>query len=211
MNDRPPQRSRQGRPELPTDEDTVGGRLRALRKLAKIDQEEASQVFGVSRTQVSKYETNGHAPPDYVIARAAQHFGVTEAFIRYGDTDSRMARVVGRVGAGGHVEAIEQPPWRHVEVPASWHDAIALEVDGLSCWPIYDEGDDIVVRGERRLIDAEIQGKMCVVETVDGLGLVKRVRRGTMPGTFTLESPNAPPIEDVQLASARPVRLHVPH
>lgn len=202
--------ARPGRPELPTDEDTPGGRLRALRKMARLDQQELADDLGVSRTQISKYETNGHPMPDYIIERAAQNFGVTPAFIRYGDTENRMARVVGRVGAGGHVEAIEAPPWRHVEVPASWRDAIALEVSGTSCWPIYDDGDDIVVRGARRLIEEEIIGRMCVVETTDGLGLVKRVRRGTRPGLFTLESPNAPPIEDVQLSSARPVKFHAP-
>lgn len=206
----PPIRTRQGRPELPVDEDTPGGRLRALRRLAKMTQEDLAQVMGVERPQVSKYETGSDEMRDYALERASQHFGVTPAFIRYGDTDARMARVVGKVGAGGHVEAIEQPPWRHIEVPASWEDAVALEIEGLSCWPIYDDGDDIVVRGGRRLVEDEILNRMCVVETQDGLGLVKRVRRGSAAGSYTLESPNAPPIEDVLLASARPVKLHVP-
>lgn len=205
-----PARTRQGRPELPVDENTPGGRLRALRQMAKMNQEDLAEVLGVGRPQISKYENGTDEMRDYAIERASQHFGVTPAFIRYGDTDARMARVVGRVGAGGHVEAIEQPPWRHLEVPASWEDALALEIDGNSCWPMYEDGDDIVVRGERRLILDEILGKMCVVETSDGLGMVKRVRKGSEPGTFTLESPNAPPIEDVVLSSARPVKLHVP-
>lgn len=204
-----PIRARQGRPELPVDENTPGGRLRALRQMAKMSQEDLAQVLGVGRPQISKYENGTDEMRDYTIERASQHFGVTPAFIRYGDTEARMARVVGKVGAGGHVEAIEQPPWRHIEVPASWHDALALEIEGTSCWPMYDDGDDIVVRGERRLILEEILGKMCVVETSDGLGLVKRVRKGSAIGLFTLESPNAPPIEDVVLSSARPVRLHV--
>lgn len=207
----PPSRNRPGRPDLGADEATPGGRLRALRKASKLNQEEIADILGVERPQISKYENGKNAMPDYVIERASQYFGVTAAFIRYGDTDERMAKVVGLVGAGGHVEAIEQPPWRYVEVPASWHDAIALQVDGTSCWPVYDDGDDIVVRGPRRLLEEEIYGRMCVVETSDGLGLVKRVRRGSAHGLFTLESPNAPPIEDVRLASARPVKLHVPH
>lgn len=203
-------RPRQGRPELPVEENSPGGRLRALRKMARMTQEDLAQVLGVERPQVSKYETGVDEMRDYIIDRASQHFGVTPAFIRYGDTDARMAKVVGKVGAGGHVEAIEQPPWRHIEVPASWDDALALEIEGNSCWPMYDDGDDIVVRGPRRLVLEEVLGKMCVVETADGLGLVKRLRRGSQSDLFTLESPNAPPIEDVPLASARPVRLHVP-
>lgn len=196
-----------GRPSLPVDESTAGGRLRALRQGAKKGQEEVANSLGVSRTNLSKYETNIHPIPDHVLERASQLFGVTPAFIRYGDTENRMVVVSGRVGAGAHVEAIEDPPWRYVEVPASWSDAAALEVDGLSCYPIYEDRDIIIVRGQRRLLEDEFLGKFCVVETVDGLGLVKRVRRGSSPGLYTLESPNAPSIEDVMLGSARPVRM----
>lgn len=199
-----------GRPETPVDGSTLGGRLRSLRKLAGMDQQAAADRLGVSRTQISKYETNGHAVPDHVIARAADLFGVSPAFLRYGDLDNHMAKVIGRVGAGGHIEAVQDEQTRYVEVPASWHDAVALEVSGTSCWPVYDDGDDIVIRGDRRLVESEILGRMCVVETADGLGLVKRVRRGAKPGTYTLESPNAPSIEDVELVSARPVKLHAP-
>lgn len=198
-----------GRPESQVDETTVGGRLRALRKGARKGQEEVADDLGVTRSTLSRYETNEYPVPDHVIERAAQLYIVTPAYIRYGDTTSRMARVFGRVGAGAQVEAIEQPPWRFVEVPASWEDAVALEVTGLSCYPTYDDGDDIVIRGERRIVESEILGRMCVVETADGLGLVKRVRRGKTPGLFNLESPNAPTIEDVPLLSARPVRMHL--
>lgn len=208
----PPPKPRLGRRigGQPVEEDTPGGRLRALRIAAGESQDVLAGQLNISRTQVTKYENDQHAMPDHVLSAAARHFGVTESFLRYGDVDGRLAKVVGIVGAGGHVEAIEQPPWRYVEVPAGWTDAVALQIQGLSCYPMYDDGDDIVIRGERRLEPDEILNRMCVVETQDGLGLVKRVRRGSRPGVFTLESPNAPPIEDVALSSARPVRLHVP-
>lgn len=206
----PPIPSRRGRKALPTDEATPGGRLRALREGAKLDQEAFGGAIGVTRTMVSKYESNAHQMPDYLIERAAQRFGVTPSYLRYGDISSRMAPVVGFVGAGARVEAIQHAPSRFVEVPASWEDAFALEVQGLSCYPIYDEGDLIVVRGDRSLNEADFLGKMSVVETSDGIGLVKRVRRGKTPGCYDLESQNAPTLEDVPLVSARPVRLHFP-
>lgn len=198
-----------GRPEAQVDESTAGGRLRLLRKGARKGQEEAAEELGITRSTLSRYETNEYPVPDHVVERAAQLYIVTPAYIRYGDTSSRMAQVRGRVGAGAQIEAIEQPPWRFVEIPASWDDAVALEVSGLSCYPTYDNGDDIVIRGERRLVEGEILGRMCVVETADGLGLVKRVRRGQTPGLFNLESPNAPTLEDVPLVSARPVKMHL--
>lgn len=196
-----------GRPPLPVDEATPGGRLRALRIGAKLGQEDLAVDLGVSRTNISKYEAGFQQMPDYVLERASQRFAVTQAFIRYGETDERMVQVRGKVGAGAHIEAIDAPPWRYVEVPASWTDAIALQVDGVSNWPVYEDGDFLVIRGEQRLREDECLGKMCVVETADGLGLVKRVRRGSTPGLYTLESVNAPPLEDVPLISARPVRL----
>lgn len=199
-----------GRPALPVDEATPGGRLRALRSGAKMTQEDLASRLHVERAAVSRYETGGIAGiPDHIIERAAQVFGVTPAFLRYGDTESRMVPVRGRVGAGSHVEAIEAPPWRFVEIPASWDDALALEIEGTSAYPLYEDKDVIVVRGEHRLIEGEFVGKMCLVETRDGLGLVKRVRRGSASGLYTLESLNAPPIEDVTLFSARPVKLHL--
>lgn len=204
-----PPRMKRGRPSLPIDEATPGGRLRALREGAGIGQEELAADVRVTRPMISRYESGAHAMPDHVVERIAQRFGVTPAFIRYGDVSSHMAPVIGFVGAGARVEAIEQSPSRFVEVPASWQDAAALEIKGLSCYPIYDEGDMIVVRGEQRLSEPEILGKMCVVETADGVGLVKRVRRGATPGCYDLESPNAPTLEDVPLTSARPVRMHV--
>jgi repressor LexA len=196
-----------GRPALPVDETTPGGRLRALRVGAKKGQEELASDLGVSRTQVTKYEAGHHPMPDYVVERAGQVFGVTAGFIRYGETDSRMVQVRGKVGAGAHVEAVDAPPWRYVEVPASWTDAVALVIDGLSNYPVYEDGDIIIVRGEQRLNEEEFLGKMAVVETMDGYGLLKRVRRGSAAGLYTLESVNAPPLEDISLASARPVKM----
>ncbi len=159
---------------------------------------------------ISKYESGLHEIPDHFIERASQHFGVTPAFIRYGDTENRMAQVAGLVGAGGRIEAIHLPPFRYVEVPASWRDAYALEISGTSGFPLYAEGDVVVIRGEQRLLEEEFLNRMAVVETDDGMGLLKRVRRGSGPGLYTLESLNAPPIEDVRLHSARPVRAHLP-
>lgn len=174
-----------------------------------MDQEALAADLGVTRPMISRYETGHHQLPDYIVERASQVFAVTAAFIRYGDTENRMVQVRGRVGAGAHIEAIEAPPWRYVEVPASWQDALAVEVVGLSCYPVYEDGDVIVARGEQRLLEDEFLGKMCIVESADGLGLVKRVRRGSAPGIYTLESPNAPPIEDVPLLSARPVKMRL--
>jgi transcriptional regulator with XRE-family HTH domain len=191
------------------DQSTLAGRLKALRVNQGVRQEELADIIGVSRPQYSKYESGSHEPPEYVIARIADHYAVSPSFLRYGASDSRVIPVTGLVGAGAQIEAREIHSDRVVEIPASWTDATAYEVHGLSCWPIYDEHDVIVIRGEQRFNEQECLGRMCIVETVDGIGMVKRLRRGSAPGLYTLESPNAPAIEDVTLTSARPVRLHL--
>ncbi len=199
---------RPGRPELPVNEATAGGRLRALRKGSKLSQDEAGELLHVDRSMISKYESGEHEMSDDFVERVSQQFGVTPAFIRYGDTEARMAQVRGLVGAGGRIEAIDRPPWRYVEVPASWRDAVGFEISGTSGYPLYADGDIVVVRGAQRLEETEFLGRMAVVETADGLGMLKKVRRGSEPGLYTLDSLNAPPIEDVALFSARPVRMH---
>ena len=207
---RPPKNRAPGRKSLAIDASTPGGRLYSLRKRGRMTQDDLAGFLGVSRTQISKYERDeGKGIPDYVVKRAALKFGVHPSWIRYGDAEGRMARVVGKVGAGGHVDAIAYDAGREIEIPESWSDATALEIDGTSCWPIYEDGDIIIVRGERRLIEHEVIGRMCVIETEDGRGLVKRLQRGREAGLYKLESPNAPLIEGVRVISARPVRMHL--
>ena len=152
----PSTRAPQGRKSQAQDDSTLGGRLFGLRSRAGMTQDDLADVLGVSRTQVSKYERDEAMVPDPVIMRAALRFSVTPAWIRYGDTEGRMTRVIGSVGAGGHVEAIAFEDGRQVEIPASWSDAVALQVDGLSCWPTYDNGDIIIVRGEQRLTELSV-------------------------------------------------------
>jgi hypothetical protein len=47
--------------------------------------------------------------------------------------------------------------------------------------------------------------KDCVVKTDQGEGFVKKLVNGSNPGTFTLISYNAAPIENVRLIWAAPV------
>lgn len=128
-----------------------------------------------------------------------------------GDADNpvQLVRVplAGRVGAGAQVEALEGRP-ATIGAPIAWSDATAFLVVGDSCYPTYEDGDFILVRGPRRLVPDECEGKMCVVETEDGRGLVKRVFDDGR-GTFQLESPNAQPLRRIGLVAARPVKLRL--
>lgn len=124
-----------------------------------------------------------------------------------------MVKIVGRVGAGARVEAIEDMSQEPIALPGELEDASAYWVEGDSCSPVFEPGDVLVVRGPGRADEGEFLNRYCVVETDDGLGWVKRVTRGmTVPGRgrlYNLESDNADPIQNQQIKSARPVLLRL--
>ena len=177
----------------------------------KMTQAQLADALHTTGSTVSRYETNDIPVPEFMVDRLAQLARVTKGYVRDGDTSSRLAPVIGYVGAGAEV----YPPDNDVhlggiEVPASWMDAVALEIRGDSCLPVYAEGGLIVVRGEQRFDPEEALRKMCVLELEDGRGLVKELRRTADPHHFDLWSPNSAPIEDVRIASARPVKAYFP-
>lgn len=58
-------------------DNTIGGRIRAIRKKLRMTQSEFAEVLGVSNTSVSTYETGEHAPPVALLSRIATAGGVS--------------------------------------------------------------------------------------------------------------------------------------
>lgn len=190
---------------------TIGFRLRHLRTRARMTQDDLAEAAHTTKATISRYETNGFDPPDPVVERLADIFRVTKAYIRDGDETSRRAPIVGTVGAGAEVLPLDDDlDLGGIEVPASWHDAIALQISGDSMLPIYQDGGLLIVRGEQHFDPTTALGRICEVRTDDGRSLVKEVRRGANLGRFDLISLNAAPIENVKLVFARPVRAYYP-
>lgn len=204
-----------GRPPKQVAVDTVGGRLQRLRLDHQLSQEDLASILGITRTMISKYEDNTHPMTPEALRKVAGRFEVTPSFILFGDVVEyahRAAPIVGRVGAGAEVEAIQEANPEYVEVPADFDGGRAFRVEGDSCLPIFEPGDVLVVK-DHAPSEGEFLNRFCVVETTDGLGYVKRVVRGaTVPGRgqlYTLESPNADEITNIQIRSARPVQLRI--
>ncbi|MEJ0095731.1 MAG: S24 family peptidase [Methylocella sp.] len=119
-------------------------------------------------------------------------------------------RVVGRIGAGAEIlpefEQIPADGIYEIEVPfpiAS--DAIAFQVEGDSMWPRYDPGDVIICWREGANAD-EVVGWEAAVRTADGKRYLKRIQRGSLAGTFDLESHNAAPIRGVKIEWAAQIQ-----
>lgn len=111
--------------------------------------------------------------------------------------------IMGYLGAGAEVE----PEWEQVPeegidqitipfpLPA---DMIAFTVRGDSMLPAYKDGHVIVVYREQKRPLESFYGEDAAVRTTDGRRFIKTIMRGR-PGTVTLSSFNAAPIEDVTL------------
>jgi hypothetical protein len=128
-------------------------------------------------------------------------------------------RVVGRIGAGAEIlPEFEQLPAgglyedgvHEIEIALPLpSQAVAFAVEGDSMWPRYNAGD-IVICDEGEHDPALIGGREAAVRTADGKRYLKTIRPGAKPGTFDLESHNAPPIRDVAIAWASPILMIIP-
>ncbi|WP_245257485.1 S24 family peptidase [Methylocapsa acidiphila] len=125
-------------------------------------------------------------------------------------TPGNRVRVVGRIGAGAEIQPeFEQIPPEglyEIEVPFPIDkDAIAFLVEGDSMWPRYDPGD-VIICWRQGANAEEVVGWEAAVRTADGKRYLKRIQRGSSPGTFDLESHNAAPIRSVRLEWAAEIQ-----
>lgn len=119
--------------------------------------------------------------------------------------------IAGKIGAGGCIlfEEYDEP----VEVPrppAAAGKLVALEVQGDSMLPRYDEGDVIYIKREHEGVLPQYIGEHCAVHLADGGTFLKVLEEGTELGRFTLHSHNAPPMRNVEVVWATPVLFVMP-
>lgn len=121
--------------------------------------------------------------------------------------------VLGKIGAGGIIlfardpddelnvddyEQVEQPPM-------SSGKFMALQVEGDSMLPRYDNGDIIYVTREHDGVLPSYLGRYCAIRTSDGGTYLKILALGTQVGRYTLRSLNAGEMENVEVMWATPV------
>ena len=111
--------------------------------------------------------------------------------------------VIGYVGAGGQISFLDDfvkgDGLDRIEpAPGAPSHAVALIVRGESMLPALHDGW-VITYWDRRDDPTGFIGDLCVAETEDGMTYVKVVRPGLRKGTFTLESHNMDPIENVRL------------
>lgn len=180
-------------------------RIRELRDERDLTIEQLAEKTGLSVSYVSRLESGernlsvknlnlfAHAleiEPQHILAASP---------IRH----ANVVAVMGRIGAGAEIlpdhEQIPPEGLYDIETPFPLPEgAEAYEVKGESMWPRYDDGD-IIICWRQGNIPEEMLGWEAAVKTAGGQRFLKRVLRGAEPGTFDLESHNAPPIRGVRL------------
>ena len=177
-------------------------RIRHALQKSGLTMKAASKKAGQGETFVRDILERDRVPTIEKFSALARALGTSAAeLLEDGESAVRPIPLVGHVGAGQEVHAeFDDAPFDYVEAPpgVSPRETVAVEVRGDSMYPLLDKGDLIYYSG--RDIPAErMIGKLCVVKLADGRTFVKRLRRGSEPGLYSLESLNGPPIENVRV------------
>ena len=127
--------------------------------------------------------------------------------------------VAGRVGGGAEVQ-LSDPYSKgdglyRIACPPQIgpHGIVAVEVEGTSMEPAYEDGDILFYSRDVIGVPTEAIGKRCIVEDADGMVWVKLLRRrdGQPKDLFDLISFHADsaPMYDVAVKWAAPVKMHL--
>lgn len=120
----------------------------------------------------------------------------------------------GYVGAGAEItpETEQIPEGGLFPIEVQWalkEPMVAFEIVGHSMLPRYDPGYVVICYKEGRLATRMV-GQEVVTRLRDGRRFLKRLRHGTKPRKFNLESVNAPLIENVEPAWVGEIHVIVP-
>ncbi|MFW1995197.1 LexA family protein [Acinetobacter guillouiae] len=139
---------------------SAGQRIRALRRSKKLTQVQLAKIAGVSSPAVTEWEKDSYLPKAASLEAMANEFGVTAEYILTGKGGEpknehnvapiapKMAPVLSWVQAGvfTNVEAIDMSrveEW--LPLPDDCDKCFYLKVQGLSNYPVFEEGDYILV------------------------------------------------------------------
>ena len=164
---------------------SIGERIKQLRKEQKLTQEELGILLGVKKAAVAKYE-NGTVKniKSENLIKLAEILGTTPEYILGWDNDDTQTKqlpILSNVsaGMGSHADSLnnEAIGYENISVGELSPDEqyVFLRVSGDSMYPIFIDGDLILVRCQSS-VDS---GSYAVVTIDNEDGVVKRVIYGT--------------------------------
>ena len=178
---------------------------------------DAARRLGIRYGRYLAHERGQRGIKDSEIEKYARAFKVTVPWLAFGigkmqSYEDMQIPVVGYVGAGAMTHLFEagQGPFDYIDAPPGSTDkTVAVEIRGESLGSFFDRWlvlyDDVRDPPTRDLLN-----RMCVIGLHDGRVLIKKLVKGSAPGTFTLLSQFESPIFDVHIAWAARVKNMVP-
>jgi transcriptional regulator with XRE-family HTH domain len=186
----------------------MNNRIAELRQKKGLSQEDLAELVGTSGQQIGRLENGARKLTTEWMDKLAPALGVRRRDL----LQDHLVPVVGYVGAGAtmHYYAFADSPDEFVPMPENGNEnTVAVEVRGSSLGSIFDTWlvyyDKVQASPTQDLI-----GKLCVVGLADDRVLVKRLRKGSAPGLYNLESNTEGLIEDVEITWAARVKTMTP-
>lgn len=159
---------------------TIGQRIRALRRSKKLTQVQLAKIAGVSSPAVTEWEKDSYLPKAASLEAMANEFGVTTEYILTGKTtgnlDNNIAPITSKLlpvlswVQAGTMTSIEEINPAEIEEwlpPLSTDDpdgCFYLKVVGISNFPAYQDGDCILLNPSFQVCDL-INGDLIVVRS----------------------------------------------
>ena len=192
---------------------------------AKVRQREIAQAVGVEQPTITRWKKGG----EIISANweSLKAFAVSKGVDLYRPGEKppltiipgsaagldrllREIKVVGQVGAGEQVFAFDESMGEQetVEAPASvGKNAVAVRVKGDSMYPELDDEDVLVYEKRFESNFHEFVGRRLIISLQDGRQFVKRLKKGSSEGLYTLVSsnPRERDIEDVTIEWVAPI------
>lgn len=179
--------------------------VRIISPIEALKAAEFLQKYGISRNEVLRAFLGKEAELFGLSGAAEQSppaFQPLAASTQPQAEGEKGVPLVGEVGANGQVTiygAASMPPRFADYVPYSGpHTLRALRVAGNALYPVHHNGD-LLYFEDHGMVDNLLSEKECVVKLKDGRHYLKTVKRGSFPGSYTLEAFNTAPIENAEL------------
>ena len=175
----------------------IGKRIAELRRDRGINQEELSELAGVHRVTLAKYETGAVEPGASVLGRIADALGVT--------TDELLCRteklppfiqmtrgtvpIVGSIACGTPITA-EQNIDGYADLPDGVHADFALRCKGDSMAPTFLDGDIVLIRQQ-----PEVENGQIAAVGINGEATLKHLYRTGEGFLLVADNPKFAPIQ----------------
>ncbi|WP_111884576.1 LexA family protein [Acinetobacter sp. CFCC 11171] len=168
---------------------TIGQRIRALRRSKKLTQAQLAKIAGVSSPAVTEWEKDSYLPKAASLDAIASELGVSTEYILTGKGESygsfgnvtpvvsKMAPVLSWVQAGvfTSVQAVDMSQVEEwLPLPEECTNCFYLKVQGISNNPDFLEGDYILVDPDVYYSDMQ-SGDMIVVRRLEDATFKKLV------------------------------------